>query len=116
MTASTLRLRTSSGFRTIRMRPLFWVVLLLSTPMKDATLSTAGFLSTTSASACCFWAIAEKEMLCAASDTAWISPVSWVGKKPLGMSMYRKTVSTSVAKATTSVTGWWSSTIRRTRP
>ena len=28
--------------------------------------------------------IASKETLCGASVTAWIRPLSWTGKKPLG--------------------------------
>ena len=38
-----------------------------------------------SAKACWRSAIALKEMSCGASEMAWISPVSWAGKKPLGM-------------------------------
>ena len=38
----------------------------------------------TYASACCLSAIAGKEIFCAASEMAWITPVSCTGKKSLG--------------------------------
>ena len=40
----------------------------------------------------------------------WIAPVSWTGKNPLGIAMYRTMVSTSVAIATRSVAPCRSST------
>ena len=40
----------------------------------------------------------------------WIAPVSWTGKKPLGIATYSAMVSASVAIATSSVAPWRSST------
>ena len=76
MTSVALMRRWSSGLRLMRMRPLLSVVLMPSTPMKDDKLFTAGSFKITRASACCFSAIAPKEMLCAASEIPWITPVS----------------------------------------
>ena len=42
MTSLALILRSSSGFRLIRMRPLFSVVLVPSIPINEDRLSTAG--------------------------------------------------------------------------
>ena len=49
--------------------------------------------------------MAEKEIDCGASEMPRITPVSWIGKKPLGTTMYSNTVATSVAIATSSVAG-----------
>ena len=57
----------------------------------------------TSASACCRSAIAANETDCAASETPRMTPVSCTGKKPFGITTYRRIVATSVAIATTSV-------------
>ena len=40
-----------------------------------------------------------------ASEIPWMRPVSWTGKKPFGITTYKNTVRTSVAAATTSVSG-----------
>jgi len=80
--ASALRL--PCGLRLISMRPLFSVLLLPSTPMKDDRLATSGSASAMAASACWRSAMAPKEMVCGASVTTWITPLSCTGKKPLG--------------------------------
>ena len=67
------------------MRPLLSVVLVPSTPMKHERLTTAGSWMITAASACWRSAMALKEMLWGASEMPRITPVSWTGKKPLGM-------------------------------
>ena len=53
MTSLALILRSSSGFRLIRMRPLFSVVLVPSMPMNEDRLSTAGSFRMILASCCC---------------------------------------------------------------
>ena len=77
-------LRAASGFKLIWIRPLFRVVFVPSTPMNEERLSTAGSARITAASCCCSRAISGKDTLWSASETPWISPVSWTGKKPLG--------------------------------
>jgi len=49
------------------------------------------------------------EMLCAASVTATITPVSCKGRKPFGTATYRKMVPARVATATSSIAPWWRS-------
>ena len=85
------------------MRPLFSVVFVPSAPMNDEMLSTAGSASSTFASSCCFSVIASNEVEAAACEMPWMIPVSCVGKKPFGMVIYKTTVSTSVASATSRV-------------
>ena len=70
-----------------------------------------------SASACWRSAIAANEIDCGASVMPWIRPVSWTGKKPLGIDDVEHARSApAVATATSSVSGWWSSTQRSARP
>ena len=69
ITSEASILRSSSGLRLIRMRPLFSVVLVPSTPMKEERLSTAGSLQDhcgqlPAAAA----AMAGKETSCGASE------------------------------------------------
>ncbi len=71
------------------MRPLFKVVLAPSAPMKEERLSTAGSRRITRASSCCFDAMAVNEIVSAACEIPWMTPVSCTGKKPLGMAMYK---------------------------
>ncbi len=108
--------RSPLGFRLISMRPAFIVVLVPSTPMKADTLCTAGSFSTTSDTARCFCDIAWNEMLCEASVTPWITPVSCTGKKPFGIARYSTTVSASVPIATSSVARCRPSTQFSARP
>ncbi len=76
--------RLASGFSVTWMRPLLSVVFVPSMPMNDETLSTAGSRRITSASACCRSAMAEKDTDWGASEMPRMTPVSWIGKKPLG--------------------------------
>ena len=69
------------------MRPELSVGLVPSTPTNDVRLSTAGSFRMTSASARWRSLMASKEMLCGASVTTWIRPLSWIGKKPLGITI-----------------------------
>ncbi len=85
MIAVALALRALRGLRLMSIRPLLSVALAPSTPMNDVRLATAGSSSTTLASACCRSAIAANEIVCGASEIPWIAPVSWIGKKPFGM-------------------------------
>ncbi|CAM3583376.1 hypothetical protein DETS111669_16960 [Delftia tsuruhatensis] len=104
------------GLRSISSRPVFSVVLLPSTPMKDEMLCTAGSLSSSSARACWRSAMAANEMDWSASVVAWMVPVSWSGKKPLGTAKYSSTVTASVARKTIHVRPRRSSTQVRMRP
>ena len=98
------------------MRPLLSVMFVPSTPMNEERLSIAGSFRITRASACWRSAMAENETVCGASDTPRITPVSWTGKKPLGITMYKRTVAASVATATASVAGWCRMTQVSVRP
>jgi hypothetical protein len=84
MTADA-EMRLASGFRLIWIRPLLSVVLVPSTPMNEDRLYTAGSSMMTDTSFCCCRAISANETLWSASETPWISPVSWTGKNPLGI-------------------------------
>ncbi len=96
ITSAALRSRWSSGFRLIDIRPLLVVVFVPSAPMNDDRLSTAGSCRITFASSCCFSAMPFDPIVCGACEMPWITPVSCTGKNPLGIMMYRKTVSSSV--------------------
>ena len=87
MTSLALSRRSSSGFRLIWMRPLLIVVFVPSTPMNDDRLSTAGSFRMMSASACWRSAMAANEIVCGASETPRITPVSCTGKNPFGTTM-----------------------------
>jgi len=56
-------------------------------------------------SACSFF-IASNDASGAVSSTAVSSPVSWRGRKPLGMKIYSATVRASVAPVRTSMKRW----------
>ena len=79
--------RISRSLRLITMRPELSVGLMPSTPTKDDRLSTSGSFRMTSASARWRSLIAANDTLCEASVIAWIRPLSWIGKKPLGTRM-----------------------------
>ena len=79
--------RSLRGLRLISMRPELSVGLVPSTPTNDVRLSTSGSLRIASARARWRSLIAAKETLCGASVMAWIRPLSWTGKKPLGMTI-----------------------------
>ena len=55
------------------------------------------------------------EVSWAASANPMIIPVSWIGKKPLGISIAMTRVSAMVAKNTPSVIAWWRSTMSSVR-
>ena len=52
---------------------------------------------------------------CAASAKPEIRPVSWIGKKPLGIVTVMTAVSAMVAKKTHRVIDWWRSTMSSVR-
>ncbi len=85
MISLALAFRSSRGFRLIWIRPLFIVVFVPSIPMNEERLSTAGSFRRTRASACCRSAMAGNEMACEASEMPRITPVSWTGKNPFGI-------------------------------
>ncbi len=87
-------------------RPLFAVCPAVPAPMAETTEATAGSCCTTLFAACCNAAIWVKDVSCAASVMPMMMPVSWVGKKPLGMITYSTTVSATVAMNTISVMNW----------
>ena len=85
MISLAVALRWSCGLRLISSRPELSVMLEPSTPMKEDRLTTSGSFRMASARSCWWRAIAEKEVVCAAWVTPWITPVSWTGKNPFGM-------------------------------
>ena len=103
ITPETERPRASRGLRLISSRPAFSVVLLPSTPMKEDRLATAGSCRIASASACWWRTMAAYEVSSAASEIAWMTPVSCTGKKPLGIATYITTVAAKVMSATSIV-------------
>src|SRR5260370_994927 len=76
LTSEALIVRWASELRLTRMRPLFSVVFVPSTPINEERLSTASSLRIKSAIACWRRAIAAKETLCGPSETPRITPVS----------------------------------------
>ena len=116
MTPTASRSRSASGFRSISMRPVFSVGFAPSTPMNEVRLCTAGSCRIARASSRWRSAIAAKEIDWRASEMPCSRPVSCTGKNPFGTTRYSSTVSTSVAAATSSVAGWWSSTHDSQRP
>ena len=84
MTSLALTFLSSRGRRLIWSRPVFGVVLMPSTPMKDDRLSTAGSSRIAFASVCWRSAIAANDTVSGASETPRITPVSWTGKNPFG--------------------------------
>ena len=79
--------RSSSGFRLIWMRPLFSVVLVPSTPMKEERLSTAGSFRITSAKLLLALRHAANETVLRRFRDAQNDPGILDGKKPLGTTM-----------------------------
>ena len=85
MISLALDLRASCGLRLMRMRPEFSVTFEPSTPMKDERLSTSTSVRIAFARSCCRRAIFSNEIACEACVTPWMTPVSWIGKNPLGI-------------------------------
>ena len=111
-------LRSSRGFRLISMRPVFSVGLVPSTPMNDDRLSTVGVLagSTSRERLLALGHRARTRSICGASEMPWIRPVSCTGKKPFGIDDVEQHGQHQRATATSSVSGWWSSTQSSARP
>ena len=80
-------------------------MLLPSTPMNELTLTTSGSFRIAAASSRWCWAIASYDVVCAATEMPWITPVSCTGKKPFGTTIYSQTVTASVTSAMNSVSG-----------
>ncbi|MNM21823.1 hypothetical protein D3C81_321890 [compost metagenome] len=109
MMSSWLSLR--ERFRLISMLPVCSMVLLAaSTPTRELRVSTSGSSSSALAAACCKTAMRAYETACDVSRRACSCPVSCVGNRPFGMTMYSTTVSTRVARATSRVSPWRFST------
>ena len=87
MISPTPAFRFPRGIRLIWIRPLLTVVLSPSMPMNEERLSTAGSLRITRARACWRSAMAVKDTVWGASEMPRMTPVSWTGKNPLGMTM-----------------------------
>ena len=87
MICCALALRSWRGFSVMNRLPLLPARPL--PPIAMATLATSGSACTILPKVSCFFSMAAKEMSCAASDVAVISPTSCCGKKPLGMTMNR---------------------------
>ena len=116
MTSLALTPRAASGLSSICMRPLLRVVLVPSTPMKEDRDCTAGSCRTTWARARCRVVMASKLVASGAWEMAWMRPVSWMGKKPLGMATYSQPVATRVRAAIPSTRFCRTSTQVRLRP
>ena len=84
--------------------------------MNEDRLTTSGSDRIARASACWCADIAASEVSSAATEMPWITPVSWTGKKPLGISTASATVAATVSSATPSVSGRWRSTTSSARP
>ncbi len=99
------------GTMLMSIRPVCSMVLLAaSTPITVLRLCTSGSARMARAAACCSSAIRSNDTSCAASMRACSWPVSCVGNRPFGITMYSSTVSTMVSTATTNVRPWWRST------
>ena len=96
-------------------RPLLEGLAPPPLPMLEPKAATSGSRSTIAPSACCRRIISCGETSCAASDRPMIRPVSWIGKKPLGISTNITKVSAMVAMNTASVIRWWRSTTSSVR-
>ena len=99
MTSSAETL-SERGLSVMNMRPRLSDGLKPLAPMNDITPSTFGLRRTMSATCCCSFAIASKEMSCGASVKQKICPVSSVGRKPFGMRANRNPVATVMARNT----------------
>ena len=68
------------------MRPELSVTFEPSTPMNEDRLSTSGSVRIALASVLLHGrAILSNEIACEACVTPWMTPVSWIGKNPLGI-------------------------------
>ena len=83
--------------------------------MNEATESTSGSWTSTSASARCRSIMRANDTSGAASETPRMSPVSSMGKKPLGTIIPSQAVSAIVPTVVTSVAKRWRSTHFRVR-
>ena len=98
--------RCSRGFNAMKKRAVFAVCALPLPPVLpvcDANPAISGSRSKTVPKSRCRRIISSGETSCAASASPPIIPVSWIGKKPLGISMARTMVSAKVVKNTASV-------------
>ena len=108
--------RSSRGLSTMVKPPVLAGFGLSVLPVCEPIAWTSGSRRMIAPSSCCSRIISWGETSCEASETPEMSPVSWIGKKPLGLSMYITTVSAMVAKNTASVSRWWrsaTSSVRR---
>ena len=92
MTCSLVSPRSRSGFNCTVNWPRFSAENPELTPTVDPTVSTAGSDRIASTTRSCRADMAENETDGSATVLPWSSPVSWIGKKPFGISRYRKTV------------------------
>ena len=84
-------------------RPRFIVLQPLDTPMVELTVATAGSASTTSTTSRCSCSIVWNDTSGEASVEPISMPVSWIGMKPFGTTLYSRTVSTMVNSITSSM-------------
>ena len=116
MISVALSRRSARGLRVTDSRPLLVVGLVPSAPMKEATPETSGSARMTATTCCWSSDIREKLTSGPASVMPVSSPVSCTGKKPLGMTSARTTVSRNVPMVMARVRGWWRSTQSTPRP
>ncbi|MNV42140.1 hypothetical protein D3C71_1338010 [compost metagenome] len=98
--------RSPRSLSTIDSWPWLSVGFMVPAPMKAETPVTAGSLRSASATALVRCSICGKAMFWSACTTPVIRPVSCSGSRPLGITMYSTTVSTSAPAATARVSGW----------
>ena len=104
MTCDAVDLRCSRGFNAMKARPVFAVLAKPPVlPVIEPMASTSGSCRTISFCSCIRRIIWSGEALCAASENPVMTPMSWIGKKPFGLSTIMTTVSAMVAKNTPSV-------------
>ncbi len=107
--------RSPRSFSTIDSWPWLSVGFMLPAPMKADTPVTSGSWRSASATCLVRCSICGKAMFWSACTTPVIRPVSCSGSRPLGISTYSSTVSTSAPPATARVRRWWPSTQSRLR-
>ena len=109
-TTETSSRRSPRGFSVITRRPTLVVGLTEPAPITETTPVTSGSALIASAALVCRLCISANETSGPAWVTAVMDAVSCKGRKPLGATTYSTSVATIVAKVTSMVARWRSST------
>jgi hypothetical protein len=107
--------RSSRGLSTMKKRPVLAVWAPPVLPVKEPKPAISGSCSRTSPNSRMMRIICSGAVSCAASAKPEIRPVSWIGKKPLGIVTVITAVNAMVAKKTHRVMNWWRSTTSSVR-